>query len=96
MILWMVDPYDSSLCKCCMSCNISSLKSKFEMSARFVVMFLPSKVSGYCQHVFELEVAISISSQNSRTDSTRRGYISILCLGLANLLIGQAKQNREH
>lgn len=66
MILWMVDPYDSSLCKCCMSCNISSLKSNFEMSARFVVMFLPSKVSGYCQHVFELEVAISISSQNSR------------------------------
>ena len=47
-------------------CNISCLKSKFDMHAGFVVMFLPSKVSGYCQHVFELEVAISISSQNSR------------------------------
>ena len=29
-------------------CNISSPKSKFDMPARFVVMFLPSKVLGYC------------------------------------------------
>jgi hypothetical protein len=29
-------------------CNISCLKSKFDMHAGFVVMFLPSKVLGYC------------------------------------------------